>query len=202
MPQREMPLSFTASVSILADSTFKLLYSMLATTSELATSSRSAVATSTAPAGPILSLVVSIEAILLFLLLQTPWKIAPHPSSPSLLPFRLSPPSPIDVKEPLTLACDRSDPSKIASWGASVRRIVAPTESLKSAEDWSGLMPQREMPLSFTASVSILADSTFKLLYSMLATISELVTRAEANAFATSGSSLFALLNRAVQTYR
>ena len=70
---------------------------------EPATLSWSALAISLAPGGPMLSPLASMEAILLSLLLQTPAKMAPQPSSPRRLYLRLRPPSPIAVSEVWTL---------------------------------------------------------------------------------------------------
>jgi hypothetical protein len=66
-------------------------------------------AMSFAPAGPIPLLEASMVDILLTVLLQTAPMMAAHPSSPSELFLRSSPPSPILVRDALTFRASASD---------------------------------------------------------------------------------------------
>jgi hypothetical protein len=66
------------------------------------TEARNASAISLAPLVPMPMREASMEAILLALLLQTPAKMAPQPSSPKLLSLRSIPPTPMCVMEAQT----------------------------------------------------------------------------------------------------
>ena len=81
---------------------------------------------SLAPLGPMPLPEASMEATLLASLLQTPAKMAPQPSSPSLFPLRSRPPSPMCVMDALALILEASavalsEPSSLLLRSSEVR---------------------------------------------------------------------------------